>query len=150
MAQARQRARLIPKIDRAKRSAPVRTRDPSLFELLLQQGKNPLRRFGGIRIALLVEDLHLARIVAVLYENAVLLRLGVRRGTPKRELGEKALVLLSRQRGFGIDVPHEIEAFRSVAVLDGEADAIEHQSHPPPGAVERLGELERADPVVGP
>src|SRR6266705_1908236 len=150
MAQARQGARLIPKIERPKRSASARTRAPSLFELLLQDGKNPLRRFGGIRIAVLVEHLHFARIVAVLYENAVLLGLGVRRRAPKRELGEKALVLLSSQRGFGIDVPHEIEAFGAVAVLDGEADAIEHQPHPPPGAVERLGELERADPVVGP
>src|SRR5690349_24024895 len=72
-----------------------------LFELLLEQGKNPAGRVRGVRCPFLVEDLNLARVAAVFYEYPVLLGLGVGRGFPERELGEEAVVLLVI--GFRID-----------------------------------------------
>src|SRR5690606_17435898 len=41
-----------------------------------------------------------------------------------------------------IDVADEIHALRTVAILDGEAAAIERQADTPPGAVEALGQFE--------
>src|SRR5690242_12977071 len=118
-----------------------------LFELLLEQGKNPAGRVRGVWRPLLVEDLHLARVAAVLYEYPVLLGLGVGGGVPERKLGEEAVVLLVV--GLRIDVAHEVEALGAVAVLDGESNAIENEPDAPPGAVERLGELESAGALVG-
>src|SRR5690349_19345447 len=118
-----------------------------LFELLLEQGKNPAGRVRRVGHPFLVEDLHLARVAAVFYEDPVLLRLGIGGRAPEGELREKAVVLLVV--GLRIDVAHEVEALRAVAVLDGESDAIENEPDAPPGAVERLGELESAGALVG-
>src|SRR5882762_2671736 len=133
----------LPLPSEAKRTKPLR-----LFQLLLQQGENPTCRLGGIQAALLVEDLHFARVVAILHEYAILLGLRIGRGAPEHELGKKTVVLLVERVGLRIDVAHEVETLRAIAVLDGEAYAIEHESHAPPGPVERLGELESPDPVL--
>src|SRR5207245_856052 len=120
-----------------------------LFQLLLEKGKNLARRIGGSRVAFLVENLHFARVVAIFHEHAILLGLRIGRGAPERELGEKTVVPLVERFGLRIDVAHEVETLRTVAVLDGEAYAIEHESNAPPGPVERLGELESADLAFG-
>src|SRR6266581_2525895 len=128
-------------------SEAKRTKPHGLFQLLLQQGENLARRIGGIRVAFLAEHLHFARIIAILHEHAILFGLRIGRRAPEHELGKKTVVLLVERIGLGIDVPHEVETLRAVAVFDGEACAIEHEANASPGPVERLGELEFADPV---
>src|SRR5690242_10906134 len=95
-----------------------------LLQLLLQQGEYPAAGLGGVGVALLVEDLHLARRVAVLHVYAVLLRFRVGRGAPEHQLGEKAGVLRVDRIDLGIHVAHEVVPLRAVAVLDGKPDAV--------------------------
>src|SRR5207245_11565191 len=113
-----------------------------LFQLLLEKGKNLAGRIGGSGVAFLVENLHFARVVAILHEHAILLGLRIGRGAPERELREKTVVLLVERIGFRIDVAHEVDSLGAVAVLDREAHALEHQYNAPPGSVDRLRELE--------
>src|SRR5262245_6562384 len=86
----------LPLPREAKRNMP-------LLQLLLQQGEYPAGRIGGVGSALLAEDLHLARLVAVLHEHAVLLGLRVGGGAPEHELGDEARVRLAERVGLGID-----------------------------------------------
>ena len=60
------------------------------------------------------------------------------RSMPEQSLSRKPSVLLAPSSLSGIGVAHEVEALLAVAVLDGEADAVEREADAAPGAVERL------------
>ena len=117
---------------RARRSAS------GLLELLVEQREDALRGLGALGGAFLV--LHLApgcrsvsrrvtwmRYCAALtfesFENQPAMR-------PKKPLS------FSLHLGLGIGVAHEVQALLPVAVLDGEADAVEREADAAPGAVE--------------
>ena len=51
--------------------------------------------------------------------------------------------------GLRVDIAHEVQARRAVAVLDGEAGAVERDADAAPGAVEAVVDFERGARLVG-
>src|SRR5262245_7556576 len=114
---------------------------PASFQLVVQEREDLLGRAGRVRGTVLAVHLHLALVDAAVLHGHLVLR-GLRRlgRAPERELGEEAVVLLLV--GGGIHVADEIDALRPVAVLDREPDTIEREPDPPPGAIERLVDIQ--------
>src|SRR5262245_39607070 len=126
-------------------SEAKRTPRPRLLQLIVEQRENPLGRAARVGRAVLVKHLHLARGCALLDHHAVLLGLRRLGGAPERELRQESAAGLRAAVVGRIDVAHEVEALRAVAVLDREADAVEREADPAPGAIERLVDVERRD-----
>src|SRR5438270_457968 len=124
----------LPLASEAKRS--------NLLQLLVEQRKDALRGLRAVGGAILVEHVHLARGSRLCDLHAILLRLHLRIARePARE--EPPRVLLD----LGIGVAHEVDALLPIAVLDGETDAVERESHAAPHPVEGLGHLQRLEAV---
>src|SRR3954447_25148888 len=127
---ARRQLPLEPLASEAKRS--------NLLQLFVQQREDALRGFRAVGGAILVEHVDLARGAGLGDLHAVLLRLDLRVARkPARE--QPAGVLLDVRIG----IAHEVDALLPVAILDGEADAVELQPAPPPYQVEGLEHLQR-------
>src|SRR4051812_153021 len=105
----------------------------NLLQLLKQQREDALRGFRAVGGAILVEHVDLARGTRLADLHAVLLGLDFRVAR-EPACQDAARVLL----GVRIGVAHEVDALLAVAVLDGEADAVERQTDAPPDAVEGL------------
>src|SRR5437868_550265 len=125
---------LEPLASEAKRS--------NLLQLLVQQRQDALRGFRAVGGAVLVEHIDLARGARLGDLHAVLLRLDLRVARePARQ--QPAGVLLD----VGVGIAHEVDALLPVAVLDGEADAVERQADTAPYPVEGLEHLQRLGAV---
>src|SRR5207244_8751815 len=114
-----------------------------LFQLLEQQAEDALRGTRALRPAVLVEHVDQAALGVLLHLDAEVLGLGlgiVRAEQPREEAAVAVLLAHLRLR---IAVAHEVQALLPVAVLDGEADAVERQADAPPGPVERLVDLQQ-------
>src|SRR5256885_2351723 len=110
----------------------------NLLELLVQQREDALRGLRAVGGAVLVQHVDLARGARLADLHAVLLRLDLRVARePARE--QAAGVLLD----VGVGIADEVDAFLPVAVLDGEADAVEREADTAPYPVERLEHLQR-------
>src|SRR3990172_3490909 len=132
----------LPLPSDAKRTAvtrsAVRAPSPASLQLIVEEREDLLRRTGRVGLAVLAEHLDLGVVGDALDDHLILHRLRRLVGPPERELVEPPVLLVVGRR---IDVAHEVDALRPVAVLDGEADAVERQADAAPGAVERLGHL---------
>src|SRR5947207_2977919 len=107
-------------------------RSKALFQLLVEEREDAARGLGVLRIAVLAEDVDLALVLVLLYPHAVLLGLHLRvlvhQRLPPARLG------LRVQLRLRVGVAHVVQAVLPVAVLDGEADAVEREADAPPGA----------------
>src|SRR5207247_4913310 len=112
-----------------------------LLELLVQQREDALRGARGVGAAVLVEDVHLARGAGLRDLHAVLL--GLHLGVAREHAREQAAAVLL---GLGIRIAHEVHALLPVAVLHGEADAVEREADAPPDTVEGLEDRQRLGP----
>src|SRR5687767_1159606 len=124
-------------------------RSATLLELVVEQRQDLLAGARRVRGALRVLHGHLRHARARVGHVDAELRLAALRRVrlPELELVEEPgliLGLLRRDVALGIDVAHEEEALRAVAVLDGEADAVEREAHAPPGTVEAVVHREAA------
>src|SRR3954471_13591511 len=125
---------LEPLASEAKRS--------NLLQLLLQQREDALRGARVVGAAVLIEHVHLACSARLRHLNTVLL------GLHLAVVGEKARKEAARiLLELGIGVAHEVHALGAVAVLDGEADAVERKPDASPYAVEGLRHLELIDAI---
>src|SRR5262245_21018131 len=140
----------LPLPSDAKRTAgPTRSAAaaPGSFQLVVQEREDLLRGAGRVRGTVLAEHLHLALVGAAVLDGDLVLRCLRRLGrAPERELGEEAVILLLV--AGGIHVADEVDALRPVAILDREPDAIEREPDPPPGAIERLVDVQDARRAV--
>src|SRR5688572_1437022 len=137
--------RQLPELPLASEAKRIKAK---LLELLVQQREDALRGLGALGSAFLVQHVDLAAVGILRHLHPVLrrLHLGIVR-EPARDAVEQALVLLAHL-DLGIGVAHEVQPLLPVAVLDGEADAVERQADAPPGAIERLMHLKALGAVV--
>src|SRR5690349_6257260 len=141
-------------VDR-RRSRPVQRRsrfrswraDP-LLQLLVEQPEDLLA--GGARLgrALRILHLHLRHARSGVGDVDAVLRLVLRGRAPEGELLRPRFLLAPLDLRVRIDVAHEEQALGAIAVLDGEAGAVESEAHAPPGAIETVVHDERPGAVV--
>src|SRR6202790_4960556 len=112
----------------------------TLLELILEQRKDPFAVCRTVRVAGRILHRHQAAGIGLRYHYPVLFRFLRLLGLPGRELVERV-----RQPGFllfpgkvRIRVADEIESFRTVAIDDRKAGAIEREPDAAPCAIERI------------
>src|SRR5512146_807051 len=110
----------------------------NLLQLVVQQREDALRAFRRFRRAVLAEDVDAARGARFAHLDRVLL--GVELASGAEHAVEEALLV---DVGLRVGIAHEVDALLPVPVLDREADAVEREADPAPGAVERLEHLEQ-------
>src|SRR5688572_2492248 len=110
-----------------------------LPQLLVQQREDAARGLRRLGVAVLVQDVDLALGARLGHLHPVLLGLELGALGGEQACEEAALVLGFRRVG----VAHEVQAFLAVAVLDGEADAVEREADAAPGAIEGLVDLQQ-------
>src|SRR5688572_11909209 len=109
-----------------------------LSKLFVQQREDSVGRARLIATTFLVEHVDLGAITHVLHDDAILLGRFRRRAAATEQPREEAAALAAAVVDLRIDVAHEIDAFRAVAILDGEADAVEREADSAPRAIELL------------
>src|SRR5512132_884557 len=127
-----------------------RSRRPCrLLELVAQQRQDALARLRAIRVARRILAAHGALRRGLDDLDPVLFRLVLVVGLPERqELRQKAfLAVLARHVGVGIGEAHEIDSGRAIAIDDGEAAAVERETHATPRAIERIVDDQRGNTV---
>src|SRR4051794_35876703 len=106
----------------------------SSLQLIVKQREDAIRGGRTLRRAVLVEHVHFGALAFIFHQHAILLVLVLVAAAvaPELEAREETLVAGALVVDFGIDVAHEVQAFRAVAILDGEADAIEREADAAP------------------
>src|SRR5689334_17975607 len=106
-------------------------RSGALLQVLDQQRDDSPAGLTGLRRTLRREHRDRAAVALALDGNPVARqRRRVVALAEAEQAGEEAL--LGRGRLARIDVPDEVQALRTIAVLDGEAGAVERDAHAPP------------------
>ena len=102
----------------------------ALLQLIVEQRQYAARSVRFFNRTVLAEHADLAVCISVLDLNAELLAwrrllVGLREWI---EFGEKARLVSGLVVGIRIDITHEIDAFRTIAVLDGKTDTVKRKS----------------------
>src|SRR3989344_4574608 len=122
--------------------------DGTSLQLIVEQREYAIGRVRLLPRAVLVEHADFRAGTFRLHQDAVLfLALHLRAAAPEFQLGQPARFLSRLEVGVGINVAHEIQPFRAVAVLDREAHAIQREADTPPGTVELV--VQRQQAAVG-
>src|SRR5512143_1628668 len=118
---------------------------PASLQFFVQQIDDAIPRLVVGRLAVGASDADPA-LLARLADHDLQLRRGLRRlAAPEGEIGEDAFVTLAGVVDVGIDVAHKIDTLGAVTVFHREADTVERESDPAPGAVEAFIHLQHRD-----
>src|ERR1700680_4086117 len=109
----------------------------TLLELILEQREDLLAVLRTVRDARRVLHRHQASGIGLRYHHPILFRLLRLIGLPELKLGNRVRqpTLLFFPGKVRIRVADKIQSFRTVAIDDGEAGAIEREPNTPPRAV---------------